>query len=50
MYFDYKLGIILKGLIVCDLMGNIVFVSEFFIGFMLDVIIIEKSGFCKFLY
>lgn len=49
MYFDYKLVIILKGLVVCDFMGNIIFVSELFIGLMFDVEIIEKSGFYKFL-
>lgn len=49
MYFDYKLVIILKGLVVCDFMGNIIFVSELFIGLMFDVEIIVKSGFYKFL-
>lgn len=34
MYSDYKSGTTIKGLIACDPMGNIVFVSEFFTGSM----------------
>lgn len=50
MYSDYKSGTTLKGLIACDPMGNIVFVSELFTGSMSDVTITEKSGFYKLLH
>ena len=50
MYSDYKSGTTLKGLIACDPMGNIVFVSELFTGSMSDVVITKKSGFYKLLH
>ncbi|XP_062597590.1 uncharacterized protein LOC134259012 isoform X2 [Saccostrea cucullata] len=49
MYSDYKSGTTLKGLVACDPMGNIVFVSELFTGSMSDVVITQKSGFYKLL-
>lgn len=49
MYSDYKSATTLKGLVACDPMGNIIFVSELFTGSMSDVEITEKSGFYKLL-
>lgn len=49
MYSDYKSATTLKGLVACDPMGNIIFVSELFTGSMSDVEITAKSGFYKLL-
>lgn len=49
MYSDYKSATTLKGLVACDPMGNIIFVSELLTGSMSDVEITEKSGFYKLL-
>ena len=49
MYSDYKSNTTLKGLVACDPMGNIIFVSELFTGSMSDKEITEKSGFYKLL-
>lgn len=50
MYSDYKSGTTLKGVIACDPMGIVVFVSELFTCSMTDVTITEKSRFYKLLY
>ena len=49
MYSDYKSGITLKGMIACDLMCIIVFLSELFTGAMLDDVItskVDSTSFC----
>lgn len=45
MYSDYKSSTTLKGLVACDPMGNIIFVSELHTGSMFDKDITVKSGF-----
>ncbi|XP_056001623.1 uncharacterized protein LOC125656555 [Ostrea edulis] len=47
MYSDYKSSTTLKGLVACDPMGNIIFVSELHTGSMSDKDITVKSGFFK---
>lgn len=49
MYSDYKSSTTLKGLVACDPMGNLIFVSELHTGSMSDKDITIKSGFLKLL-
>ena len=49
IYSDYKSGTTLKGLIACDPMVNIVFVSDLFTGSMSNVVPqrkVDSTSFC----